>query len=144
MSDNLFTLVLVPPDEAKDDAELVAAVTRLMRPLEDRVCEWWCVGGKYDGLVQGSARCGRPRTMDALKNNMRVVNELPADFSCHILVLPTGVWFEGPMKLYGQEEGMKPEYAVAIRKQFDAWQRELYALLLAHADHIAVGLTCHY
>jgi hypothetical protein len=95
------------------------------------VCEWWTIGGRYDGVVQGQLRSPRPLAERALlATNRCLVRRLPTDVSCHAVVTPDGVWHEGPTGDEAREvPGLTPEERAAYRQQTDAWARERIALL---------------
>jgi hypothetical protein len=135
----LFAIVLV----SQVEGDLEAAVARLMEPRMQRgVREWWTIGGRFDGLVQGQPLSGRPREeRTPLANNCCAVSRLPADLPCRAIVTPDGVWHEGPTGDEAREaSGFTPAEVAAYRDQVDAWARERAALLSAHPDYLAIGV----
>jgi hypothetical protein len=104
--------------------------------------DWWRIGGRWDGSLFGEDVAKARRTdggfnfsptNQELRNNSRIVSDLPVDFTPFAILTPDGEWHErGRMGWWG-----------IVSDEADEWPSQAKTLLEAHKDHLAVAVDCH-
>lgn len=100
--------------------------------------DYWKIGGRWDGVIQGKSRNTRGRSNygpehEQLQYNLCPVSELPKDveLSAEVLITPDGQWHEGrdyPNAEFGRRQ----------------WNKVFWELANEHRDCIAVGVDTHF
>jgi hypothetical protein len=99
--------------------------------------DYWKIGGRWDGVIQGKSRNTRGRSNygpehEQLQYNMCSVSELPADVLPEVIVTPDGHWHE-----------MKCQSLYPTEEEAERWRVILRPLLEQYRDCIAVGVDTH-
>lgn len=91
----------------------------------------WCIGGRWNGVVQGHSRTEGDSLDDAtdapLQYNICHVNELPFSLLPYAVVTPDGLWYDR---------------GVEDKQREQEWVDEFRALCEKYADCLAVGIDC--
>ncbi len=101
--------------------------------------DYWKIGGRWDGVVQGKSRNTKGRSNygpehEQLQCNICAVKELPKNLFAWVIVTPDGEWHEGEWwKTPFGEKQMATEQA-------QRWRKIMWELLEHYADCIAVGI----
>jgi hypothetical protein len=110
--------------------------------MQRGVREWWTIGGRYDGLVQGERRMtALPGRRSPLARNRCPVSRLSADLPVQALVTPDGAWYDGPTGADSREtSGLSAEELTVYGERVESWRHARAAVLSAYSDHIAIGI----
>lgn len=128
-----FVMVLIPADVE----DVMQAVTEVLSHSEGSCWDYWVIGGRWDGVIQGKSRNTKGRSnygpeCEQLQYNICPVREFPPDVLSEVIVTPDGEWYEQEMR------SIDP-----TPQENETWRKVVQPLLEQYQDCFAVGVDCH-
>jgi hypothetical protein len=118
--------------------------------------DWWMIGGRWDGVIQGERRPGSPYEDEhqRVEHNSCLARELRASVRSRLasdhsgklswdflwfIITPDDAWHENPNGFWNDDV----KDVEGNREREEIWWQMVDDILAAHEDCTAVGVDCH-